>query len=586
MRMLPRRAPAFWKNMRLLQKLLLIFCLLTLLPVLLIFGVFYSKASSVLEGQILYSAQQSAEQARIFLNYKLYNIYQSSSTFVSDASLNEILQRSRQPSYPFLSQVEDMYRLNELAESREDGENVRAIELYVPDSLFYAQGNNRLFGMAQAEGQSWYSELEGQNIVWAAGEESFFLIRKILNSNHYSETLAIARFCFSRGDIEEILGNAVALPEGSAYLINSRGEIICSSAGQSAASSPISQEETETILAGAGEWSLRQVGGSDVFLSCQALEYPDWSLLFLIPRESVLNERTQLLNSLIPITVAFALLACVIAYRLFDSITSRLSGLSVKMREVQTGALVPIQEEQAKDEIGSLIQDYNYMISRIEVLIQEKTKMVGELKNAELKALQAQINPHFLYNTLDMINWMVWSDSKQDILKTVDSLANFYKISLSKGRERISIREELQHVSYYHAIQNMRFDHKIQLIVDVSPEIQKMEILKITLQPIVENSILHGIMEKPEKQGVIWITGRCSENAVSLLVEDDGVGMPLGLIEELEQSDFPENSSHGYGLRNINRRLKLCYGEEFGLFFPVRSSPGAAVEVRLPRTTL
>lgn len=517
---------------------------------------------------------------------KRFDVYQSSSTFVSDASLNEILQRANQLPYPFLSQVEDMYRLNDFIESYEDGENFSQIQLYVSDSLFYAQGNNRLFGLAEAADQDWYAEMEGQNIVWTADEESVFLVRKILNSNHYPEALAMARFCFSRSDMEEILSNAVALPEGSAYLINSHGEAICASSSQVSESFPFTEEEAKSLSAGSGEWFLQTVHGSDVFLSCQPLEYSDWKLLFLIPRESVLNERTQLLSSLIPITIVFLLLASVIAYRLFYSITSRLSGLSVKMREVQTGALVPIREEQAKDEIGSLIQDYNYMISRIEVLIQEKTKMVGELKNAELKALQAQINPHFLYNTLDMINWMVWSDSKQEILETVDSLANFYKISLSKGKERISIREELQHVSYYHAIQNMRFDHKIQLIVDVNPEIQKMEILKITLQPIVENSILHGIMEKPEKRGVIRITGLCSEHAVSLLVEDDGVGMPPGLIEELEKSDSMESSSHGYGLRNINRRLKLCYGAEFGLFFPRRMSPGAAVEVRLPRSTL
>ena len=346
---------------------------------------------------------------------------------------------------------------------------------------------------------------------------------------------------------------------------------------------PFTPEEIQTLDIKFGEWSPQTIGNSSVFLSVEPLQISDWRLVFIVPREAVLKERTNLLNSLIFITVIFLLSASIISYRLFRSITKRLSGLSVRMREVQTGVLTPIREDLDHDEIGSLIQDYNYMIGQIDSLIREKTQMVGELKNAELKALQAQINPHFLYNTLDMINWMVWNDSKQEILETVDSLANFYKISLSKGEDRISIREELQHVSYYHAIQNMRFDHRIQLIIQVDSEIQKQEIPKITLQPIVENSILHGIAEKAEKKGIIRITGKYSKESISLFVQDDGVGMPQSLIDKLGKEDLSENPSSGYGIRNINRRLKLCYGTEFGLFFTQSSEGGTTAEIRLPK---
>jgi two-component system sensor histidine kinase YesM len=214
-------------------------------------------------------------------------------------------------------------------------------------------------------------------------------------------------------------------------------------------------------------------------------------------------------------------------------------------------------------------------------LIKEQYKSGQELKNSELKSLQAQINPHFLYNTLDMINWYAWNNSGQEIIAIVEDLAKFYKLSLSKGKDIISINDELAHISCYFQIQNMRFNN-LSLVVQVPQEVRRYSILKITLQPIIENAILHGILCKESKSGCITITGTLQDNIIELIVSDDGIGMDEEKLERLQRGEVGASSENGYGLVNINKRIHLHYGEEFGLEFSSTFGGGTCVKVRIP----
>ena len=179
-----------------------------------------------------------------------------------------------------------------------------------------------------------------------------------------------------------------------------------------------------------------------------------------------------------------------------------------------------------RDEIGELARTYDGMIDEIETLIAREERTQRELKGAELKALQAQINPHFLYNTLDMIKWMSRRGMADEIEELLNSLATFYRLSLSEGRETIPIRDELRHVELYARIQNMRFRGAIDFSISVDEAVLDCEILRVTLQPLVENSILHGINEKPDKRGRITHHGRRRGRVGDpRAVEDDGVGI-------------------------------------------------------------
>jgi two-component system sensor histidine kinase YesM len=222
------------------------------------------------------------------------------------------------------------------------------------------------------------------------------------------------------------------------------------------------------------------------------------------------------------------------------------------------------------------------MIAEVEQLIEEKYRLGKEVKNLELKALQAQINPHFLYNTLDLLNWMSVRHNAEEIRTLVTALSRFYKLSLGRGEDTVPLREELEHARTYVQIQNMRYENAIELVIDTPPDMNECRILKLVLQPLVENSIFHGIMMKKEERGAIRITGEHVGADLLLFVEDDGVGISDERLSQLLTNGAIASDRHGYGVRNIHERLQLNYGPEFGLSFESREGKGTRVRIRIP----
>ena len=236
--------------------------------------------------------------------------------------------------------------------------------------------------------------------------------------------------------------------------------------------------------------------------------------------------------------------------------------------------------------IGVLTRNYNYMVNRLNHLMEEKYKSGQQLKMSELKALQAQINPHFLYNTLEMINWLVKRDRTEDIITVTTALSNLYKISLNRGEDLISIRDELLHVESYIKIQNMRFDNKLNYIAEIDESLLEYNIPKLILQPIVENSIFHGILEKDDQCGTIMIKLYSPmEDFICLEVRDDGVGIPEDKFDTLlSTKESPGKEGSQYGLKNIYMRLKLM-SDDNNLVFTSQVGKGTTVKVLIKKLT-
>jgi len=231
------------------------------------------------------------------------------------------------------------------------------------------------------------------------------------------------------------------------------------------------------------------------------------------------------------------------------------------------------------------------MASRIAWLLEERYRLGQETKHSEMRALQAQMNPHFLYNTLDLVNCLALRQDAVAVRMAVEALSRFYRLSLSGGAETISLAQELEHVEFYVRIQNMRFDDGIALAVDVPEELHHLPILKLVLQPLVENAILHGIREKESGRGTISIRARREPareeksdyaGALAIEVTDDGVGMEPSRLAELRTTGVSPAEGHGYGVRNIDRRLKIRYGPPYGLEYRSERGRGTRVTVRIP----
>lgn len=241
------------------------------------------------------------------------------------------------------------------------------------------------------------------------------------------------------------------------------------------------------------------------------------------------------------------------------------------------------------DEITELGISFNIMIGRIRELVNAKLKEQENLKKAELKALQAQINPHFLYNTLDTIVWLAESNKTDQVVNIVRALSSFFRIALSKGKDWISLRQEIEHVSSYLAIQKMRYRDILDYRIEVTEAVLDSTILKLTLQPLVENALYHGIKSKRNGGTIVVQVKPAGEDKVLLVVQDDGVGftpyklaqLQETLAQDIDDTIYLEDS--GFGLRNVHKRIQLYYGKEYGLYIQSYYRGGTQVSVTIPR---
>jgi two-component system sensor histidine kinase YesM len=239
------------------------------------------------------------------------------------------------------------------------------------------------------------------------------------------------------------------------------------------------------------------------------------------------------------------------------------------------------------DEITELGISFNIMIGKIRELLDSKIKEQENLKKAELKALQAQINPHFLYNTLDTIVWMTEDHKTDQVIEIVQALSSFFRIALSKGRDWISIRQEIEHVTCYLTIQRMRYRDILDYRIEVDEDILDGTILKLTLQPLVENALYHGIKNKRDGGTIVVQARRADQNLVLLEVQDDGIGFTPNKLAQIqatlnEDSDEVSLAESGFGLENVNKRIKLYYGKQYGLSVQSQYRSGTRVTVTIP----
>jgi two-component system, sensor histidine kinase YesM len=238
------------------------------------------------------------------------------------------------------------------------------------------------------------------------------------------------------------------------------------------------------------------------------------------------------------------------------------------------------------DEITEMGLSFNIMIGRIRDLLDAKVKEQENLKKAELRALQAQINPHFLYNTLDTIIWMTESQKTDEVIEIVRALSSFFRISLSKGRDWITIGEEVERTRSYLTIQKMRYRDILDYRIEVDPEVAGNTVLKLILQPLVENAIYHGIKNKRQGGTVVVRAMRRSATEILLQVEDNGIGFTpeklARLRDELADDSGEIRLESGFGIGNVNRRIRLYYGKQYGVSIASEHDAGTCVSIVIP----
>ncbi|CAM4222059.1 two-component system sensor histidine kinase YesM [Paenibacillus endophyticus] len=336
--------------------------------------------------------------------------------------------------------------------------------------------------------------------------------------------------------------------------------------------------------------------GKPVFVTYTTSEATGWKIIGVAPLQEIVEEANEI-RQLIIVSVFLSILFIIILYVFISSrLIKPLKILKNKMRQAAHGFLEAKVTPSGSDEIADLGVSFNSMIEQIKVLIARSIQEQKQIQIAELRTLQAQINPHFLYNTLDSIVWMAEAGKNDQVIGLVKAMSRFFRISLSKGKDWITVADELEHVRNYLVIQQVRYRDILDYTLDIDPEAYRHHMLKMTMQPIVENALYHGIKNKRGK-GLIAIRGKLDDagQSFAITVQDNGVGMNAdtlallikhisGSMQELELDETSEGhpTQGGFGLHNVNQRIQLYYGAAYGLYIESQEGVGTSVTIRIP----
>jgi len=326
-----------------------------------------------------------------------------------------------------------------------------------------------------------------------------------------------------------------------------------------------------------------RINGQDQFLIYSISKYTGWRYVVMVPASEIYTKIGE-------IQEFFTIIISIIAFMVLG-ITILLSNIFYKPLEKLVSAMQMIEnrnldvriDDKRADEYQRVYKGFNDMVSELKRLIKDLTNEKILKKEAEIKLLQAQINPHFLYNTLESIHSIAKIKKVEEIALMVSALSKFYRISLSGGKDIVTLKEAVELVKDYLTIQNIRFKGKISYYFDISDELMRYRVPKLILQPIVENSIYHGI-ERSKGNGILNIYGMLDKSNLNLVVEDNGVGIEKESLEELQRSiedDSFENSKN-FALKNLNQQIKLKYGPNYGLSIKSEYGKGTCVTIRLP----
>ncbi|WP_160031495.1 sensor histidine kinase [Paenibacillus sp. An7] len=332
-----------------------------------------------------------------------------------------------------------------------------------------------------------------------------------------------------------------------------------------------------------------RTGGQPRFIVHTASLATGWTIIGIAPLQEIVAEANSIRQLIILSVVLSIVFAITLHYLLTKRLTRPIQLLQHKMRLTASGYLEAKVKPVGTDEIADLGQSFNIMVEKIKELLEQSIRKQQQLQKAELRTLQAQINPHFLYNTLDSIIWMAEAGKNEGVIQLVKALSDLFRISLNKGRDWVMIRTELAHANSYLIIQQMRYRDILDYRIDIDPELLDYPILNMTLQPLIENALYHGIKNKRGK-GLIVIGGHLELSAVILTITDNGIGIPpdrLAMLrhqlEQPLQSEEEEPAEGGFGLQNVHQRLRLYFGCEYGVELESTAGAGTTIFVRIPK---
>jgi len=477
------------------------------------------------------------------------------------------------------------------------------------DSIVFIDSAGRLFGTAPALERSptkavaseEYAAIAATNGVnrWLdmerrdyltpdAGEAVLTLGKKIVDIQS-GNTLGQLFLNVRESRLSGVLRSMNAVRSSRYFIADERGEVV-SSAERAELLLPIGGTELREWVANHRSVSqITEVDGADRLLATRDFPRLGWKLVSVTPLRSLTEGLEQLRNTLLAIALICSLFALFGAVFLSKRIAGPIVELARSMKGFQEGDLNVRLEVGSRDELGLFAAGFNEMTRRLRELVARVKREQRKKREYELALIHSQMKPHFLYNTLDVIYALAQMGRYKDVQRATKSLADFYRAALSRGRDRITVEEELRNVRDYLAIQHIRYEDVFTYEIAVDPAIGKAQIPKLTIQPLIENAIYHGLKEKLA-YGKLTVEGRREGGSIVIRVRDNGVGMDPDKVRRLllpaeaaaDAAGGGAAAGGSYAVRSVNDRIKLTFGRSYGLHIESEPGVGTTVTVTLP----
>ena len=574
-----QRKLSFFYHCKLSKKLLLLFFGIGILPITVIFGITLYRMvqnSSQMQRYTMDKNFDRTEQTMDNIQDRIGRIGSlvTVSDLVGDALRSDV-------SDDLVQELQKFDALSDYTYQLELSSDDISILYYIPEKFLISQSGNACYrplndltkwnvdagNLEKTAGASWRIVHEKNRY----GQKKRYLanFRPLWNTEQYSELLGIVAVMIPVDAVRNSMNGM--MDQQTLYLLDENDTILLSGG-----SKKISEERLPKLDGTSadthmenGAWLVRN----------KKLEEGGIALVSIVPRYILMQKSGKIIREMF----IFYVVVCGISFVLLQfgarPFLERIRKLDTSMEAVDQGILEPISVPECRDELGRLTQRYNKMVEQIQHLLEEQYVLGKEKSEAQLYALQAQISPHFLYNTLDMMNWMAVKGETDNIRSVLSAMSRFYRMVLSRGAYIITIGEEIRMCQAYMEIQVMRKKKKLQFLLEVDEAVFPYLIPKITLQPLLENAVSHGIDEKDDGRGMVRLSGRLEGDEIILQVQDDGVGMDPKRMDEMSSDD---GKTH-YGLSNVKTRLMIFYEKNAEVTCISAPGIGTTITLKFPK---
>ncbi|MCM3443070.1 sensor histidine kinase [Metabacillus halosaccharovorans] len=576
-----------FKDLSLKVKSILIFTMVVFLPIVTLGTLILVEMNKVLKEQAFDYTERNLNTVQTSINNMIQNIDDISTYMIFSDEFRSFLAETSttedQPRYKELEEdLKGFFLFHLMSKNHINSITVKGIngnELYLGDPI-------------KANEDQWMNRAEkgAGKITWSyaypiysywEGEVNVISMSRVINDiNNINKKIGSVTIRVNEKTLTDMLNKGVTQEQGSTFILNGDGHVVLHQNTKWFGKKYPNQELLQEINENPEKSFYYSINDEEYLVSTTEIESNGWRLVTMIDEQTILKELRGVSNAIFIFLIVAFVLGLIAIIGFYYSIINPILDLTKKTKQVEEGDFSVVVRVTNQDEIGKLKYRFNKMVEQIQYLINTKYRLEIKQRESELTALQNQINPHFLYNTLDMIRWTARMENALETSRLIELLSKMFRISLSKGKLWIPLQQELLYVESYLELQKKRLGSKLTYSIDLDQHIKDVLVLKQILQPLVENSILHGFKGKKEV-GMIEISSFAEENDVMIDIKDNGIGVNTQQMNTylLEESN---HDNKGFALSNVNDRLITLFGSEYGLTFLEPEQPGTWVRIRLP----